>query len=180
MASVQSNLILYFKEVPFSRSSNEDKLATKQLGPPRQNLNIKQVSNQRGKSYNQGFSQKTHLAGCEAANALFCYPCTPFHPDGSMTDTTTWTTTGVNDMHHLSEKVKKHKSSKTHMDSCLRFSAFGRVNIATQLDESYRLVVRHHNDEVSKNRHILARLIDKGEAKTKVGLQQPRRFSWLG
>lgn len=63
-------------------------------------------------------------------------------------------------MHHLSEKVKKHESSKTHMDSCLRFSAFGRVNIATQLDESYRLAVRRHNDEVSKNRHILARLID--------------------
>ncbi|XP_070822084.1 zinc finger MYM-type protein 1-like [Chaetodon trifascialis] len=63
-------------------------------------------------------------------------------------------------MHHLSEKVKKHESSKTHMDSCLRFAAFGRVNIATQLDESYRLAVRRHNDEVSKNQHILARLID--------------------
>lgn len=63
-------------------------------------------------------------------------------------------------MHHLSEKVKKHEPSKTHMNSCLRFSAFGRVDIATQLDESYRLAVRRHNDEVSKNRHILARLID--------------------
>ena len=63
-------------------------------------------------------------------------------------------------MHHLSEKVKKQESSKTHMDSYLRFSAFGRVNISTQLDESYRLAVRRHNDEVSKNRHILARLFD--------------------
>ena len=63
-------------------------------------------------------------------------------------------------MHHLSENVKKRESSKTHMDSCLRFSAFGKVNIATQLDERYRLAVRRHNDEVSKNRHIVARLID--------------------
>ncbi|KAF1388865.1 hypothetical protein PFLUV_G00067270 [Perca fluviatilis] len=62
-------------------------------------------------------------------------------------------------MHHLSEKIKKHELSKTHMDSCLRLSALGRVNIATQLDEGYRLAVRRHNDEVSKNRHILSRLI---------------------
>ena len=165
MGSVRNNSIVSLKEVPFSRRSNEDKLATKQLGPPRPNLNIKQVSTKGGKSYNRGFSRswyerKTWLAGCEAANALFCYTCTLFHPDGGTADTTAWTTTGVTDMHHLSEKVKKHESSKTHMDSCLRFAAFGRVNIATQLDESYRLAVRRHNDEVSKNRHILARLID--------------------
>ena len=45
------------------------------------------------------------------------------------------------------------------MDSCLKFSAFGKVNIATQLDESYRLAV-HHSDKVSMNQHILACLIN--------------------
>lgn len=34
------------------------------------------------------------------------------------------------------------------------------VNIATQLDNSYRIAVCHHNDEVSKNCHILGRLIN--------------------
>ena len=62
-------------------------------------------------------------------------------------------------MHHLSEKIKKHEMSKIHMDSCLRFATIGRVNIATQLDEGYRLAVRRHNDEVCKNRHILNRII---------------------
>ena len=63
-------------------------------------------------------------------------------------------------MHHLSEKVKKkHEQAKLHIDSCLKFCGFGRVNIATQLDEGYRLAVRRHNDEVNKNRHILNRLI---------------------
>ena len=62
-------------------------------------------------------------------------------------------------MQHLSDKVKKHEKAKKHMDSCLKFSALGRVNIATQLDEGYRLAVLRHNDEVSKNRHILNRLI---------------------
>ena len=59
-----------------------------------------------------------------------------------MIDSTAWTTTGVKDMHHLSEKVKKHDQAKLHMDSCLKFSGFGRVNIATQLDEGYRLAVQ--------------------------------------
>lgn len=165
MASLRRNTILSLKENPLSRRSVEEKLATKELGPPRPNFNIKQVSSKAGKTYNRGFlrswyERKTWLAGCDAANALFCFPCVLFHPDGATTDSVAWTTTGVTDMHHLSEKVKKHESSKTHMDSCLKFSTFGRVNIATQLDESYRLAVRRHNDKVSKNRHILARLID--------------------
>ena len=46
------------------------------------------------------------------------------------------------------------------MDSCLKLSVFGSVKIATQLDDGYRLALRRHNDEVSKNRHILGRLID--------------------
>ncbi|XP_063745024.1 zinc finger MYM-type protein 1-like [Eleginops maclovinus] len=157
------NSIVSLRELPFSRRSNADKLAVKELGPPRPNLNIKQVSTKAGKTYSRGFSRswyerKTWLAGCEVANALFCYPCVLIHPDAN-TDTA-WTKTGVTDMHHLSEKVKKHEASKMHMDSCLKLSAFGRVNIATQLDESYRIAVRRHNDEVSKNRHILGRLID--------------------
>lgn len=93
------------------------------------------------------------------ANTVFCYPCLLFHPEGGTADSTAWTTTGVTDMHHLSEKVKKHEQSKLHINSCLKLSVFGSVNIATQLDEGYRLAVRRHNDEVSKNRHILNRLI---------------------
>ena len=115
MASAQcnsSNSILSLKETPFGRRNNEDKLATIQLGPPRPNITIKQVATKKGKSYTRGFSKnwyqrKSWLAGCEVANAVFCYPCLLFHPEGSMTDSTAWTTTGVKDMHHLSEKVKK-------------------------------------------------------------------------
>ena len=162
MASVQCNSIVSLKEIPFRQRSNEDKFATKQSGPPRPNLNIKQISTKGGKSYNRGFSRswyelKTWLAGCETANALFCYPWTLLHPDGSMADATAWTTTGVTDMHYLGRKRSRNMSHLRPIWTCLKFSVFGRVNIATQLDESYRLAVRHHNNEVSKNRHILAR-----------------------
>lgn len=164
MASVENNSVESLKEIPFSQRSDRAKLATKQAGPPRPNVKIKQVSSKGGKSYTRGFSttwyeRKSWLAGCEVATAVFCYPCLLFHPGGGSTDNMAWTVTGVSDMHHLSEKIKKHESSKVHMDSCLKFSAYGRVNIATQLNEGYRLAVRRHNDEVSKNRHILNRLI---------------------
>lgn len=161
--AVNINSIVSLKEIPFSRRSNQDKLSIKELGPPRPNLKIKQVSTKGGKSYNRGFSRNWYerikwLAGCEVANALFCYPCILFHPENGAD--IAWTTTGVTDMHHLLEKVKKHETAKMHMDSSLKLAAFGTVNIATQLDDSYRIAVRRHNDEVSKNRHILGRLID--------------------
>ncbi|KAK7912495.1 hypothetical protein WMY93_012706 [Mugilogobius chulae] len=63
-------------------------------------------------------------------------------------------------MQHFTQKIKKHECSKLHKDSCLKLSTFGTVNISVQLDQGYRLAVRRHNDEVSKNRHILSRLID--------------------
>ena len=69
-------------------------------------------------------------------------------------------------MHLLSEKVKKHESSMTHMDSCLKFSMFGRVNIASQLDKSYRLVLCRHNDEVSKKTVTLLNILITTSRKT--------------
>lgn len=73
------NSIVSLRELPFSRWNNADRLAFKELGPPRPNSNIKHVSPQVGKAYSHRFSWnwyewKTWLAGCEVANALFCYP----------------------------------------------------------------------------------------------------------
>ncbi|XP_074476999.1 zinc finger MYM-type protein 1-like [Sebastes fasciatus] len=55
-----------------------------------------------------------------------------------------------------------------HIDNSVKLAMLGRVNIAMQLDEGYRLAVkkRHrlavkkHNVEVDKNRHILSKIID--------------------
>ncbi|KAM3842976.1 zinc finger MYM-type protein 1-like [Diretmus argenteus] len=46
------------------------------------------------------------------------------------------------------------------MDSTVKLSFFGRLSIAEQLDEGYRIGIRRHNEEVTKNRHILSRIID--------------------
>lgn len=97
------NSILSLKQIPFSCRSRQDKLTIKELGPPGSNLNTKQVtlSTKSGKTCNRGFSRswyerKKWLAGCDVANALYCYPCISFYLK-SCKDIA-WTTTGVTDM----------------------------------------------------------------------------------
>src|SRR4029434_162870 len=53
-----NNSIRSLKETPFSRSTNVDKLTTKQLGLPRPNVSIQQVSTKGGKSYIQELERK--------------------------------------------------------------------------------------------------------------------------
>lgn len=64
------------------------------------------------------------------------------------------------DLKHLSEKCKRHESTQSHLDNCLRLNFFGRLSTAEQLDEGYRIGIRRHKEEVTKNRHILSRIID--------------------
>ncbi|KAL1276105.1 hypothetical protein QQF64_035728 [Cirrhinus molitorella] len=42
----------------------------------------------------------------------------------------------------------------------MRLQIFGRLGVAQQLDKDYRISIRRHNEEVTKNRHILSRIID--------------------
>uniref|UniRef100_H3A6X8 HAT C-terminal dimerisation domain-containing protein n=1 Tax=Latimeria chalumnae TaxID=7897 RepID=H3A6X8_LATCH len=41
-----------------------------------------------------------------------------------------------------------------------KLAMFGNVNIATQLDKSYQVGIRKHNEEVDKNQYILSKLVD--------------------
>src|SRR4029434_9231311 len=62
-----------------SRRTNEDKLTTKQLGLPRPNVSIQQVSTKGGKSYIQEFGTK-ETRGREVANAVCSsYTTVTFH-----------------------------------------------------------------------------------------------------
>uniref|UniRef100_H3BEE8 HAT C-terminal dimerisation domain-containing protein n=1 Tax=Latimeria chalumnae TaxID=7897 RepID=H3BEE8_LATCH len=97
---------------------------------------------------------KKWLCGSASKKSLFCFPCLLFGGEVA------WTQTGVNDLKHLSEK-KKDESCKCHLDNSIKLAMFGSVNIATQLDESYRVGIRKHNEEVDKNRYILSKLIDR-------------------
>uniref|UniRef100_H3ADY7 TTF-type domain-containing protein n=1 Tax=Latimeria chalumnae TaxID=7897 RepID=H3ADY7_LATCH len=144
---------------PFSGLNYQEKLEVKRLGPHQPDLKLEQSSKDRGKEYTCEFTmawyeKKKWLCGSATRKSLFCFPCLLFGGELS------WTQTGVNDLKHLSEKIKKHKSCKCHLDNSIMLAMFGSVNIATQLDKSYQVGIRKHNEEVDKNRYILSKLID--------------------
>jgi flagellar biosynthesis regulator FlaF len=68
--------------------------------------------------------------------------------------------TGIRDLKHLTERVKKHEASAAHTENDVKFNLFGSVNILSQLNESYRVSIQRHNELVDKNRHILGRIIN--------------------
>ena len=82
MANVQCNAsICFLKETPFSWRTNDDKLTTNQLGPPRPNVSIQQVSTRGGNPTSKNwYERKSWLAGCEVANtSVFLYTTVTFH-----------------------------------------------------------------------------------------------------
>jgi hypothetical protein len=70
-----------------------------------------------------------------------------------------WTGTGIRDLKHLSEQLKKHEASAAHIKNDVKLNLFSSVNILFQLNEGYRVSTQHHNELVDKNRHILGRIL---------------------
>ncbi|XP_049956318.1 zinc finger MYM-type protein 1-like isoform X1 [Schistocerca serialis cubense] len=138
----------------------QDKLAAKELGPPRPDLLIENVTKSVKRDYKRTFNKELYdkhkwLCGCNLRQALYCFPCLIFSPEVN-----SWTNKGVRDLVHLSEKIKKREKSHVHKNANIELSVLGKVNISTQLDSVYRESVRKHNEQVDRNRHILSRLID--------------------
>nr|XP_021325593.1 zinc finger MYM-type protein 1-like [Danio rerio]XP_021329268.1 zinc finger MYM-type protein 1-like [Danio rerio]XP_021330174.1 zinc finger MYM-type protein 1-like [Danio rerio] len=159
---MKENSAVSLQRYPFTRRLDEEKKRIKELGPDRPSLQIQQQSSDRGRAYTRGFSstcydKRSWLAGCDVSHAFYCFPCLLFQSPGTET---LWTTTGVRDLKHLSEKCKRHESSRSHLDNAMRLQFFGKLSIFQQLDEGYRIGIRSHNEEVRKNRHILSRIID--------------------
>jgi hypothetical protein len=65
-----------------------------------------------------------------------------------------WTTTWVTDLGHLPEKIEKHENSAKHIRNVIDLAMLGKVNIATQLRDAYRLSINKNNEEVRRNRDI--------------------------
>lgn len=137
----------------------QDRLEIKNLGPPRPELSLSQTSHTKNRTYTRNFSAKLYdksiwLAGCAEKNAFYCFCCVLF---GSQD---TWATTGVVDLKHLDDKIKKHSVSKLHLQNEMNMAMLGQVDIRQQLDEGYRRSIQKHKELVEKNRYILSRIID--------------------
>lgn len=147
------------QKLKFLQLSLNEKIEVKNKGRPLPDIKISQEAKSRNKPYQRQFNtsyyeQYDWLCGCDETKSLFCFPCLLFGGE------TSWTKTGITDIRHLSEKLKKHQSSVKHLNNIVAFSMLGKTNIATALSGAYRMSIEKHNDEVRKNRETLSKIID--------------------
>jgi hypothetical protein len=124
-----------------------EKSYVKYHGRPLPDLQIVKISSSRKSTYQRKFNPEIYskhdwLCGCDVKNALFSFPCLLFAGDA------TWTKTGVTDLGHLPENIKKHERPAKHVRNVIDLAMLGKVNIATQLSEAYRASINIHNVEV--------------------------------
>jgi hypothetical protein len=151
------------KKLNFTVLSIETKIELKNSGRPVPDLNLvqeqKQYKNKGAftRRFDKSVYKKTPwICGCEETNAFFCFVCLLFGGDDK------WTEEGVCDLKHLVTKSNSHEGSKKHKDNFMSFQLLGRTNIATCLStvDAEEQEIKKHNEKVTKNRDILAKLID--------------------
>jgi hypothetical protein len=77
------------------------------------------------------------LCGCDTSNSLFCFVCLLM---GSSDLDPAWVQTGVIDLKHLTEKIKKHSVSHKHLCCSIEFATFivfrykNRMNKLNKID----------------------------------------------
>jgi hypothetical protein len=143
----------------FSELSVEEKLKIKENGRPLPDMKIQFQGNSRGKQYVRKFHREIYsrnrwICGCKIKNSFFCFPCILFGGDSK------WTKSGVNDLVHLTDRIKTHDNSKQHILNEMHLALLGTTNIQAQLDSAFWLDIQRHNAHVTKNRHILSKIID--------------------
>lgn len=143
----------------FSELSVEEKLKIKENGRPLPDMKIQFQGNSRGKQYVRKFHREIYsrnrwICGCKIKNSFFCFPCILFGGDSK------WTKSGVNDLVHLTDRIKTHDNSKQHILNEMHLALLGTTNIQAQLDGAYWVNIQRHNAHVTKNRHILSKIID--------------------
>ncbi|GBP65310.1 hypothetical protein EVAR_48016_1 [Eumeta japonica] len=124
-------------------------LKLKAKGPPRPEIALTQKCRTKTKTFTRAFESKQYiktpwLCGCEDSNKLFCFPCLVF---GASTGAggggeSIWTDTGVDDLAHLSIKVKKNSQSRFYILWEVQLASIGRHDICKALDSAYRKSVR--------------------------------------
>ena len=151
------NSVDHLLQKKFSAHSDQEKLEIKRLGRDKPELQIKQSDGKNSRKFSSSWYDKaTWLTGSVSKQALYCFPCLLF----GKFDDGPWTKSGFTDLKHLSERIRKHEGTKSHINCCVQLELFGKLDIRNQLDDGYRLSIRRFNMRVDNNRHVLSRLID--------------------
>lgn len=153
--------VQYLKTINFSSLPLEEKIKIKSVGRPKPSVLITNVTKCKSREYKRTFKTDTYektdwLCGCDVSNSLYCFPCLLFGSD----EASEWTKSGVRDLIHLSEKIKKHQNSKSHLSAKLGYNLLGKQDIRQQLNSAYRSSIQKHNDQVKKNRYVLSKIIN--------------------
>ena len=149
---IMMNSVDHLLQKKFSAHTHQEKIEIKRLGRDTPELQIKQQS---GGKHCRNFSSSWYgkapwLTGSVSKQALYCFPCLLF----GKFDDGPWTKSGFIDMKHLSERIRKHEGTKSHINCCVQLELFGKVDIRTQLDDGYRLSIKRFNRTVDNNRHV--------------------------
>lgn len=152
----------YLLKISFSTLSPEKKIEIKNEGRPTPNLSISQTTKSKSREFKRSFNcdiYKKHewLCECSKVNRLFCFLCIVFSRKSRDNN---WVQNAVNDLGHLSLKIKMHEKSIAHISSCLSLNLLGKQDIRQQLSGAYRLSIKKYNETVAHNRHILSKIID--------------------
>ena len=154
-----ANRVQYLKSVTFSQLTRDEKISIKEMGRPMPHLVIKQESKSRGKIFTRNFNSNVYnndwICGCEETNALFCFPCLLFSKLKGP-----WTTTGVTDLNHLSEKIHKHTRSNDHLNRVIDLNVLGKTDIGDYMESAYKQNIAKYNEQVAKNRDALSKIIN--------------------
>ncbi|GBM41173.1 hypothetical protein AVEN_35745-1 [Araneus ventricosus] len=149
------------KQLHFSKLCLERKIELKLLRPTPL-LNLIQVTKCKTRDFKREFKPDLYekcssICGCESSHRLFCFPCFLF---AKQNGDSSWVSSSVADLSHLTQKIKKHECSQSHLNSILEFNLLGKVNICQQLDIAFRSNVKRHNEKVTKNRYVPTKIID--------------------
>lgn len=157
----QLNSISSLIKLNFSLLSLEQKIAIKNEGRPKSNLIIVKESKGKDRTFKRNFNIETYdkndwICGCDITNKLFCFPCVIFNRSNEMS----WSKIGIDDLSHLSAKIKSHEKTQTHINAQLSLKLLGKQDIRQQLNSAFRLNIQKYNKQVKENRYILSKIID--------------------
>jgi hypothetical protein len=118
-------------------------------------LNFSRVAKNQNRLFSTSwFDNKRWLTVSEEKKPFFCVVGVLFGGKSNQT------VTSIRDMKHLSERVRKHEASATHIEYDVKRNLFSSVDILSQLNESYHVCIQYDNEFWTKNRHVLGRIIN--------------------
>lgn len=123
--------------------------------PPMPNLATKMKTCTRHFYPEKSYEQFKWLTGCGTQSKLFCWPCLLFEHDPGL-----WNKGGFADLNNFHKAVKRHYTSKAHLQNVVKEKLFGRTRMDYALNAQLKNSHPQHNSVIDKHRMMLRRLID--------------------